>query len=199
MKGCAFVQRSLFVLGGMAAVAGCAGGGTVQTPGPGSRSTLGQVGNPGDGGGTGGVPSPTPSPIDGMTIIGHVTVTYSQASVGGSLVGAGGTVFNSVFHFAQALTQCQNTNTALLLDAAAAIGAYLSTNASRFASAGSDLKIYTGVWLAGGATFLEYLFAVFSMLSIGDWLALLAATGFAYLSIMAEMRCGAIAFAAASQ
>jgi L-serine deaminase len=147
------------------------------------------------------VPSPTPTPltIDGYVVIGHVTVTYSQAQVGASVVGAGGTVLSQVLKFGKSFAQCQANNPELFLATAGAIAGYLSTNASNFASAGADLKTYVGVYLAGGATALEFVGAVLGLLSAADWLALLAALGFTVLTVGSELRCSAIAFAVAQQ
>jgi hypothetical protein len=138
-------------------------------------------------------------PVSGLYVIGSVTVhmTTDSLQMGWSSTGDGHNpnYLSGLYHFAQKFGVCLADSGFELASTAFAIATYLAANGSKFASATADLQTYVGVYLIGGATDIELIGAVMSVLSAGDFALLLGALGLTIWQVAREVHCVAVASA----
>jgi hypothetical protein len=117
-------------------------------------------------------------PDSGLYVIGATQVTYGRYNLQADWCDATGMSFTGPTHtFSQSLAQCVQDSAGELVATAAAIANYLKDNWQNLASATSSLGTFAGVYLAGGATEIEFIGAAIGVLVIGDWAALLTTLG----------------------
>ena len=83
----------------------------------------------------------------------------------------------AVMKLDKSLLKCTANNGLLMVSTAQAVATYIQANGAKIASVTEDIRIFTGVFLAGGATALEYLGAVAAVMSAADWTAMMLTLG----------------------
>jgi hypothetical protein len=132
-------------------------------------------------------------PASNLYVIGSVqarTASYSvQTSWSVSGDGSDPDYFGSLHRFTNKLAVCSADRTAELAATAYAMATYIRDNAATLVSATSDLRTYVGVYLIGGASSFELICAVGAVLTIGDWVLLLASIGLVGYEVGSLIKC----------
>lgn len=132
-------------------------------------------------------------PSSGLFVIGSVQARLGPRSfqTGWSVGGSGDNpdYLGAVFNYADRIDLCVQHQQEALIGVAFAMATYIQANASRFVSAGSDIRTYVGVYLAGGATAIELVGAVAAVFTVGEWLVLLGAIGFTAYEVATLINC----------
>lgn len=202
----ATLNRSLFVVAAASTLVACSSG-LASTTGIGrkTRAFTQAIGDPP-------LPVGTPNPngdcknSDGSPCadIGHVTAHRDRSDPisdgmwfdwDPSDIGSTARYFGQVRRLDKALLTCTFRDGFNVMSAAVGVATFIKMDGGKvLTSATADLITYAGVMLIGGANALEFLGAVWAVLSAADLIIVAGSLGIAYWELFSLMRCAVDAY-----